>query len=57
MTTKEQKLLEALKDIIESYDLSKDHFDKINPMISGCLRGFFITIYKHKKLVKDLECN
>ena len=55
MTDSETQLLKALKDIVESYDLTIDYYKNKNEYVTGCIKGFFITIEKHKELIKKYE--
>lgn len=55
MTESEQKLIERLKGMVESYEIAMDIL-KVNPIASGVVYGAFIhEIIPVKKLLKELE--
>lgn len=57
MTRNEKRLLSALKDMVESYDVSIDYFSGKNKYIAGNLEGFFIgmRLKKTRELLEELD--
>lgn len=38
-----QRLREALRGMLESYELAEERFQKINPQIAHMIKGFFLS--------------